>query len=463
MKNKRYLGYIIPFCLICLIPFAGMSFWPTNETTENTTLAQWPSWTEDDGSWNQAYLSELGEYFDDHFAFRQNFVTANALLRGKLFQTAATDQVIEGTDDWLYYSGTLEDYQGTNIMSDRELYAAAHNLKLIQEYVEAQGSQFIVTVAPNKNSLYTENMPYYYLAGTEKNLDYFAEALETAGVHYVDLYTRFTEQDEVLYFKRDTHWNNKGAVLAYNALTEAMGIEHETYLNVPYSLETTHSGDLDEMLYPLAVEEEEEYVYDKDWSYSYVNEVTDNMDDWIETINPQKSGTLLMYRDSFGESLLPFMADAVGTGYFSRLVPYNLSQVVQYNPDYVIIERAERNIASFAQSAPIMEPAAVENLTGPEVKTDSTIRTEEQGSWLLIEGEIDETYIEADTEIYVTIRDNMATQITTYPVFYISTDEGDGYQLYLRLDSIPQGNIHINVIAVNNGQSIIVADEDTAI
>ena len=65
---------------------------------------------EEDGTWNQDYLEEAGEYFEDHFAFRQYFVTANALLKGNVFQTGATDQVIVGKDDWLYFGGTVNDW-----------------------------------------------------------------------------------------------------------------------------------------------------------------------------------------------------------------------------------------------------------------------------------------------------------------------------------------------------------------
>lgn len=144
MKNIKYICFIVIVCLILLIPFAGMTFWPTNETTENTVLAEWPKWTED-GKWNRDYLSEMGEYFEDHFAFRQQLVTANALIRGKLLKSSATDQVIVGTEDWLYFSGTLDDYQGTELLSDRELYAVVHNVLLMQNYVEEQGSWFILT------------------------------------------------------------------------------------------------------------------------------------------------------------------------------------------------------------------------------------------------------------------------------------------------------------------------------
>lgn len=459
--KKRYLVYIIAVWIILLIPFAGMTFWPTNETTENTVLAEWPQFIED-GEWNETYLSEMGEYFEDHFAFRQNFVTANALLRGKVLGSSATDQVVVGTDEWLYYGGTLDDYQGKNLLTEREIYAAVHNLKLMQNYVESQGSQFLLMVAPNKNSLYNENMPYYYQEGEKSNLAHFAEKLEEAGVHYLDLYELFKEQDEVLYFKRDSHWNNKGAVLAYNALMNQLGKEHETYLNVPYTVESVHSGDLDEMLYPLAVELENEYIYDKEFSYTYVNEITDNMDDWIETQNLNEESSLLMYRDSFGESLLPFVADEVGKGYFSRLVPYNLTQVVQYDADYVIVERVERRLAAFAEEAPFMNALQVENIYGPEAKTDTTLALDEQESYLMITGQIDESYIEEETEIFVAVRDNTTMETKTYQAFYTITEGGDGngYQLYLIGDAVPMQNVHINVIVQNAGQNTIVASED---
>ncbi|MDY2659721.1 MAG: hypothetical protein SOV82_08055, partial [[Ruminococcus] gnavus] len=79
--KKRYLIYIILVWVILIIPFAGMTFWPTTTTSENTELAKWPKWKED-GTWNQDYLEEAGEYFEDHFAFRQYFVTANGKGNG---------------------------------------------------------------------------------------------------------------------------------------------------------------------------------------------------------------------------------------------------------------------------------------------------------------------------------------------------------------------------------------------
>lgn len=457
MKNIGYKIFIILVFALLLIPFAGMSFWAANETTENKALAEWPSLTE-----TENYLSGMGEYFEDHFAFRQYFVTANALLRGKLLKVSATDQVVIGTNDWLYYAGTLDDYCGTELLSGREWYALVHNLKLMQDYVESSGSRFILTVAPNKNSLYQENMPYYYQQGADSNLEHMAEKMAEAGISYVDLYGLFCGQDEVLYFKRDSHWNNQGAVLAYRALMERMEKEHESYLNVPYELEQIHMGDIDEILYPLAAEPEEDYIYDKEFQYAYVNDVKDNMDDWIETRNPEKEGRLLMFRDSFGESLLPFIADEVGEGYFSRLVPYNLTQVEEYHPDYVVVERVERRLSAFAEEVPIMEGPQTDVILAPEAKTDTVLETHAEGSYLTVTGQIDEDYMKDNTEILVSIRDNGTLDTRTYQAFYTMTDDGggNGYQLYLKGGSVPSGNIHISVIVQNEEQSAIVASKD---
>lgn len=461
MKKKGYLLYIIIVFAILLVPFLGMSFWATDRTTENTTLSEWPAFVKD-GEPNINYLEDMGNYFEDHFAFRLQMLTANALIWSKGFDTSTTDQVVTGKDDWLYFSGTMDDYTGRDLLSDRELKAIVHNLSLMDSYVEFCGGRLLVTVAPNKNTLYNSAMPYYYQKGETSNLERLVPLLEEAGIEYVDLTETFQNEDEVLYFKRDSHWNNKGALLAYNTIMDAMGREHETYANVPTVTEKDHIGDIDEILYPLAAEPEENIYYSKDWGFDYVNDVTDNMDEWIETVNPDKDGTLLMYRDSFGESILPFFADEYNKAYFSRLVPYNMENLIQYKPDTVIVERVERQIDAFATEIPVMESPKVENLRPLEVKTDTTLKTEQNGSYLVVSGTVDQKYVNEDTQIYVAVSSEDRSSISTYDAFYTLTNSGDGngYQIYLRDTSLPSEKIHIDVITSDqNGQWIVKSDD----
>ena len=461
MKKKGYLLYIIIVFAILLVPFLGMSFWATDRTTENTTLSEWPAFVKD-GKPNINYLEDMGDYFEDHFAFRLQMLTANAMIWSKGFDTSTIDQVVTGKDDWLYFSGTMDDYTGRDLLSDRELKAIVHNLSLMDSYVEFCGGRLIVTVAPNKNTLYNSAMPYYYQKGETSNLERLVPLLEEAGIEYVDLTETFQNEDEVLYFKRDSHWNNKGALLVYNTIMDAMGREHETYANVPTVTEKDHIGDIDEILYPLAAEPEENIYYSKDWGFDYVNDVTDNMDEWIETVNPDKDGTLLMYRDSFGESILPFFADEYNKAYFSRLVPYNMENLIQYQPDTVIVERVERQIDAFATEIPVMESPKVENLRPLEVKTDTTLKTEQNGSYLVVSGTVDQKYVNEDTQIYVAVSSEDRSRISTYDAFYTLTNSGDGngYQIYLRDTSLPSEKIHIDVITSDqDGQWIVKSDD----
>ena len=160
--------------------------------------------------------------------------------------------------------------------------------------------------------------------------------------------------------------------------------------------------------------------------------------------------------------MLPFVADEIGQGYFSRLVPYNLTQIEELHPQYVVIEKVERNIQDFAKRIPIMEGALTENRMAPEVKTKSSIEAKKEGSYLSVEGKIEEKYLEDNSDIYVAVRD-MATQETrTYQAFYKITEDGkgNGYKLYLKGTSVPQGEFHISVITENSGQAKIVASKD---
>lgn len=107
------------------------------------------------------------------------------------------------------------------------LYNIAHMLSMTQEALNEKGVKFLFTIAPNKNSLYGENMPYYdsLKVTDETNRERLTQVLKQEGVSYADLYQAFTEQDEVLYHARDSHWNNKGAALAADVLMSMLDKE----------------------------------------------------------------------------------------------------------------------------------------------------------------------------------------------------------------------------------------------
>lgn len=406
MKKWNIL-YIVLFFGICLVPSLGMLVTEPEVSAENRELAEFPSLHTEEG-WNSQWLPLAGEYFQEHFAFRNELVTANALLNGKLLGVSTAGGVIQGTDHWLYYKDSLEDYQGTGQLSDRSLFNIAHSLSMMQEYLDGKGVKFLFTVAPNKNSLYGANMPYYYdLKVTEENnLARLKPVLEAEGVAYADLYRAFKEQEEVLYHERDSHWNNKGAAFAADTLLTTLEKEHISYEEESYEEKVDFEGDLDKMLYPLAMTPEKQIYFDRPTTYAYVGEVESNFDPRITTVNPVKSGSLVMYRDSFGNAILPFMADAYANAYFSRGVPYQLMDVDVNAADTVVVERAERFLPDMAQNPPVMEaPLVTLTQEAEETALDGAyaVTMKTLGPNVQISGQIEEGYLETNSRIYLRV------------------------------------------------------------
>ena len=363
-KTKARIA-LTAFLAVCLIPSAGMLLLPQEAAAANQTLAQPPRLFLEDGSFNTRVLDEVTDYVADHFAFRQEMITASAQLDAAVFQVSNQGDVVLGKEDWLFYQETMADYLRTEPLSGQQLFGAARTLALLQEHAAARGAKLYVTVAPNKASLYPEYLPNVGepLEG-ESNVDRLRPYLEGEGVSYLDLFAPFQQEDEVLYYRTDSHWNMRGAALAHDALVAGLGkTDQEPFFSGTYHQGEPHLGDLYEMLYPTGTETEEDAAYDRPFAFSYVRPIRSAEDQFIQTENPDRSGSLLMFRDSFGNLLHSYLADAYGQSAFSRAMPYTMSLLDQTGADTVLIEIVERNLDWWATQPPIF-PAPERLLTG---------------------------------------------------------------------------------------------------
>lgn len=433
--KKGKLIYCILFFAICLCPSLGMLVTKQETSSENRQLSEFPSPKTEEGKINVEWLSQAGDYFQEHFAFRNELVTGNALLHGRLLETSTADGVIQGKNGWLYYKDSLDDYLGQDLLSDRSLFNIAHMLSMTQQALEEKGVNFLFTIAPNKNSLYGDNMPYYdkLKVSGQTNRENLEDWLKTEKVAYADLYQALMEENEVLYHARDSHWNNKGAALAADVLMDALGKDHDSYEGESYTVRRDYTGDLDTMLYPLASTADDEIYYDKETTYATVEEIQSNFDPRITTVNPVKEGSLVMYRDSFGNALLPYMADAYANAYFSRGIPYQLMDVETHSADTVIIERAERFLPEMSQFPPVLTAKEIsltenEELQGSDGAVDVKIKP--QGMTAQLSGRIKEGLLDTDSRIYLKVNGSV------YEAFPMDVKVGEnlddnGFCLYL--------------------------------
>ena len=339
------------FLMLCLIPSLGMAVLGPSGARANETAPQKPSLTERDGTLNTELLADTADYLNESFALRQELITLWARVEA-LFGQSAEDGVILGRDGWLFYADELADYTGAEPMTERELFSAARNLALMSEYAGSLGADFVFTIAPNKSSLYGEHMPDYSRTGAPTDAERLADELARQGVKYTDLFSLFAASDETLYFEHDSHWTSRGAAMAADAINAALGAESDYASGYEHELRA-HSGDLYEMLYPAAEDTETDAA---PVNLPFTEPEGTRPDSiTIETAGAGE-GTLLMFRDSFGELLYPFMAASWGTARFSRQAAYDLTAAEELSADAVVIEIVERNL-SWLYEQPAVFPA----------------------------------------------------------------------------------------------------------
>lgn len=348
MKNKSIsMIFILLFLLLSLIPSIGMLFQGEVKAAANETLASAPELTGRDGKLNIAVLKQTSDYVSDRLFMRKPLITAWAELNAALLRSSANESVVLGSDGWLYFSDSLDDYRGRSMEEDA-LRRAAENLSRMQAFAKKNGIRFLFTVAPNKNSLYPEHMPHsipheHELSSIERLLPY----LEEYGIHYVDLFSAFAEAGECYYYKTDSHWTDQGAALAADALLHAAEKE-SAYFSGAFNKGEDHRGDLYEMLYPSGSLREESLVY-APFTFQSLNNPNGGNALRILTHNESASGKLFCWRDSFGISLYPYLAESYSDALFSRSESYDLNQVLSFKADTLVLEIVERNLPRLAE------------------------------------------------------------------------------------------------------------------
>lgn len=472
-------------------------FFPTMVSFENRELAVFPALLNDDRGINGEYLEELSDYISDHIALRNILIAIDAKLTAWIFSESTESSVIMGRDGWLYYAATLDDYTHNNSISDRELFNIAHNVALMQEYCELLGKSFIFTIAPNKNTLYGGHMPERYQVNLAEKSDFerLLPFLEKEGVHYVDLYGLFSREPEELYYKKDSHWNNQGALLVYNELLDSFDIDHKNYKGAEISSANDYIGDLNQMVFGMFAEPEEEVNYLASAGFFYWKDEKllapsgrnydraglegdgDSVsveDTEVTTFNPMGEGGLLMYRDSFANSLIPLFSEHFATAFYSKQVPYPMTDLITKMPDYVLVEKVERHLPTLAEVPPVMAGLVRELPTnrGDQFNSAVTCEIKEEGIYYRVKGEIDQGEGEKNQllgvtgRVYIEIEDEGG--VTDYEAFTVSRDSGydsfdDGFCCYIPALTEISDKAVLRVIIENEGEYTVAFEEEFAV
>jgi hypothetical protein len=223
MNRLLILTFIVIISLPLAANLAGMD--GADPGAENRELAAFPRL---DGS-----MATLGAmpgrfvlWFDDHFGLRSTLVRWYGELRLFGLGVSPTSTVIKGGDGWFFYGedGSLDDYAHVDPMTPDALENWRAATTRAHDWLRARGVAYVFLIAPDKYVIYPEQMP--------PTIRQVSPASRTAQLSDTLRHTGFTvdvrpplmqaKAGERIYHRTDTHWNDRGALVAYQTIIDAV-------------------------------------------------------------------------------------------------------------------------------------------------------------------------------------------------------------------------------------------------
>ena len=409
MKAVRIVFIAIVFLLLAA-PAAAMPFFSDAVNTEKRELSELPALIEE-GRLNENFSEEMNTFVQEHIGFRGLLVSANSLVKGRLFGQSATESILVGRDGWLYYADTVNDYLHVATLSDRNVNNIVRSMTLLRDYAKEAGSDFVVAVIPNKNTLYKEAMPANYLPLAERsNKEKLEEALTQAGIVTADAESALRAEDRVLYQKTDSHWTYEGALTGYRAILQAAALEDPHFADLRFTEKEDWDADLAVSLYGEAAEKELQSYPDYEFHYTITSRSKNvdaiSLSTAVEGENGL--GSLVMYRDSFANTMQVYFAESFDSAFFSRALPYQAELIGKQEATLTVLEIVERNLVNLARRAPLMPaPEAYLQTDAEKLSADwVTWRAEESGKSVHLYGTVKETLLADSYRVWILAEKN---------------------------------------------------------
>jgi alginate O-acetyltransferase complex protein AlgJ len=361
------------FLTALFLPVSNMvfDFIPKFDLKENRNLAHLPPLSLDK-TVIKKFPKSFESYFNDHFGFRELAIHYYQWLKFKYLRISPHSSVILGNENWLFYTGDqiIEDYRGLKVYSPKELEAWKTSLEKKRDWLEQQGVTYLVVIAPEKSTIYPEFVPKRFnrvgRSAKSQLVDYLKRFSD---IDILDLQEPLLEGKKKfrVYLRTDTHWNIMGAFIVYQALLKKLNQLSPQYNINPFNLSkfkisyrNNFKGDLSSIVGTQGsiYETHEEYIdfaanFPRCSKYDMSTPNPHLVRNGITPLTlecPERDLKLVMFRDSFATSLIPFISEHFQRSIYILNSIKNLNflkkTVVAENPDIVIEEVAERRIGT---------------------------------------------------------------------------------------------------------------------
>lgn len=320
--KKLNINATVAVFLLFIVSFFVISFTTEDKVfseEENRYLQGMPAFSWED-VFSGDFMMDFETYITDQFPLRDTWVALKSKVESLLGKQ-------ENNGVYFASDGSL-----INRLETPDFSRVDTNIAAINKLIENMNIPVYLAVIPDAGLVWSEKLPNGAPNYDQLQLLSYINTNLTSG--YIDIYSTLEEhEDEYIYYRTDHHWTTYGAYLAYVALGEAMGFDA-----LPYPDETdfvasvggfygtiySSSGvrDVEADIVDLVVNDENMTVWvnngtgfiEKDmYEMSYADEKDKYMlffegNQPIIKIEGEGEGKLLIIKDSFANSLAPFLA-----------------------------------------------------------------------------------------------------------------------------------------------------------
>ncbi|MDR3300438.1 MAG: hypothetical protein LBU43_10720 [Candidatus Accumulibacter sp.] len=314
---------------------------------------------------NENYTRDWDAYLNDRFGWRSVLIELSRLLK-KSHVAIQNGLTLYGKNGWEFYAGenSIQNYQNIHLFSDDELKRAADYLSTLDNWCNTHGKRFYLFIAPDKNKIYGEFYPSVIKKinpdskSRANQLVNFLRANTSIKVVYPYDVLHEHKKDGLLYWaENNTHWNELGAYYGYADLMKTMQIEPIGFTRLRRSRKPILKDgniylvpDIPNMADYDDIYSNQLYKLCKFQSLpppdGYKN-ITENR----ACHNENGKYNVFMFRDSFGQSLTPYLANTfkdMTLVWRQNVTTQDLEYIKDNNVDIVIDEIVERYITAYS-------------------------------------------------------------------------------------------------------------------
>jgi len=331
MKNKKLLKFItVAFFLIFIFSVPIITFFSEDKKIseiENKILTQFPRLSLDN-IYSKRFMKNFDNYTSDQFPFRPSFIKLKNTYSYIIGQREFRDIYI-GKNNRL-----MEKYEFNKKAVDENI---SNILSMSYYMYEIKNIKSKLMVVPTSIAFYKNDLPSFSISNNQKDsLDYIDKNI--LDKNYISFYTPYNVLDKnknkYIYFNTDHHWTQLGAYISYLDMFNYKYNDKTLFNNYKKVSNDFYGTYYSKALLPMI-------KGDSIYSYSDFNnfKIEINFDETYNTLydnsklkgknkyqyflhgdpgfavisgNKNKSNEIIVFKDSYAHSFIPFLTNNYG-------------------------------------------------------------------------------------------------------------------------------------------------------